>query len=262
LDQMEYPMMVNDAPYDKVDDDIELTDHEIFHTMFPFYMGINETKYAWMDEGWATIGEWTISHIIDNKITDLYAIDTYEGDAGKEDDVPITTLSTQLSSTASYQNNSYSKPALGYLYVKDMLGDELFYKGLHYYIAQWHGKHPMPYDFFNCMNTGSGINLNWFWKSWFFDRGFPDLSITKVSAEKNKYTVLITSIGTKPVPVDIIVTYRDGSTQLIHESIAAWKNGNKTYQMSFTAKKRVKQITLGTGYDPDINKVDNVWMEK
>ena len=61
LDQMEYPMMVNDNPVEDRAESIELTDHEIFHTMFPFYMGINETKYAWMDEGWATIGEWIIS---------------------------------------------------------------------------------------------------------------------------------------------------------------------------------------------------------
>ena len=52
----------------------------------------------------------------------------------------------------SYFLNSYPKPGMGYLYVKDMLGDELFTKALHYYIQQWHGKHPMPLDFFNCMN--------------------------------------------------------------------------------------------------------------
>jgi len=263
LDQMEYPMMVNDAPYEKAADDIELTDHEIFHTMFPFYMGVNETKYGWMDEGWATIGEWLISHIIDDKITDLYAIDSYQGDAGKEDDVPIMTLSTQLSSQVSYENNSYPKPALGYLYIKDMLGDELFTKALHYYIAQWHGKHPMPYDFFNCMNTGSEMNLNWFWKSWFFERGVPDLAITKVSSQKNQYTVTITNVGNKPIPVDLTVYYRDGTTKLIHQSIAVWKNGNKTYIANFTtSNKKVQKITLGTGYDPDVNMADNVWEAK
>jgi hypothetical protein len=261
LDQMEYPMMVNDAPYDKAEDDIELTDHEIFHSMFPFYMGINETKYAWMDEGWATIGEWEISPVIDPKITDLYAISNYEGNAGKEEDPPIITLSTHLDGV-SYMTDSYPKPALGYLYAKDILGDALFYKGLHYYIAKWHGKHPMPYDFFNCMNTGSGVNLNWFWKSWFFDDGVPDQAISKVSIIKKQYTVTITNIGTKPVPIDLNVYYADGSTQLIHQSVACWKNGNKTVIVPFTAKKRVEKMVLGTGYDPDVNKVDNYWTAK
>jgi Peptidase family M1 domain len=258
LDQMEYPMMVNDAPYEKVNDDIELTDHEIFHAMFPFYMGINETKYAWMDEGWATIGEWVISAVIDPEITDLYAINDYENIAGKEEDLPIITLSTQLDGK-SYVTNSYPKPALGYLYIRDMLGDELFTKALHYYIAQWRGKHPMPYDFFNCINTGSGINLNWFWKSWFFDQGIPDQALSKVSIVKKQYTVTITNIGTKPVPVDLTVFYNDGSTQLIHQSIACWKNGNKTVILSFIAKKRVQKLVLGTGYDADADKSNNVW---
>ena len=261
LDQMEYPMMVNDAPYQKAEDDIELTDHEIFHTMFPFYMGINETKYAWMDEGWATIGEWTISHIIDPKITDLYAINDYETNAGKEEDAPIATLSTHLDGI-SYMINSYPKPALGYLYVKDMLGDEVFTKALHYYIAQWHGKHPMPYDFFNCMNTAAGVNLNWFWKSWFFDQGAPDLAIAKVAIAKKQYTVTVSNNGTKPVPVDLNISYTDGSAQLLHQSIACWKSGNKTVTLNFTAKKRVSKLVLGTGYDADANKADNVWFAK
>lgn len=259
LDQMEYPMMVNDAPYQKAEDDIELTDHEIFHTMFPFYMGINETKYAWMDEGWATLGEWLISSIIDPKITDLYAINNYEATAGKEEDPAIMTLSTHLEGIA-YQNNSYPKPALGYLYVKDMLGGPLFTKALHYYIAQWHGRHPMPYDFFNCINTGSGVNLNWFWKAWFFDPGVPDLAITRVSQGKKLCTVVITNVGTKPVPIDLTVYFHDGSVEHHHQSVAGWKSGNKTFTLSFIAKHRVEKLILGNGYDPDVNKADNVWV--
>ena len=249
LDQMEYPMMVNDAPYEKAEDDIELTDHEIFHSMFPFYMGVNETKYAWMDEGWATIGEWQISSYIDPKITDLYAIADYERNAGKEEDLPIMTLSTHQDGI-SYTTNSYPKPALGYLYLKDMLGDALFTKAIHYYIEEWHGKHPMPYDFFNCMNTGSGINLNWFWKSWFFDDGVPDQAITKVNLYKRQYTVTVTNIGTKPVPVDLVITYRDGTTQALHQSIACWQNGNKTILLHFTGKKRIRQLVFGERLRP------------
>jgi aminopeptidase N len=142
-------------------------------------MGINETKYGWMDEGWATIGEWLISPMIDTTIDDDYGIKSYEDHAGSEVDVPITTLTTLQNGSAMFLN-SYVKPGLGYLYVKDYLGEDLFTKALHYYITQWQGKHPIPNDFFNCINTGSGKNLNWFWKSWFFDGGVPDLAIKDV----------------------------------------------------------------------------------
>ncbi|MBW4890108.1 M1 family metallopeptidase [Mucilaginibacter sp. HMF5004] len=259
LDQMEYPMMVNDNPLDKMEDEIELTDHEIFHTMFPFYMGINETKYGWMDEGWATIGEWVISPIINPTIVDDYAIESYESNAGKEDDVPIITLTPQLAGV-SFLTNSYPKPGLGYMYVKDMLGDALFTKALHYYIEQWHGKHPMPYDFFNCMNTGSGMNLNWFWKNWFFDNGAPDQAITKVTVTNKKdYQVIITNIGTKMVPVDLTVHYINGTTKKIHRDVSCWKNGNKAIAINFMAEKTVLKIDLGGTYDPDVNKKDNTY---
>lgn len=261
LDQMEYPMMVNDNPEEKVFDAVTLTDHEIFHTMFPFYMGINETKYGWMDEGWATIGEWVISPLIDPTIVDNFAITPYENVAGKEADQPIITLTTQLSGP-SFEPDSYGKPGLGYYYVRDLLGDELFTKALHHYIAQWHGKHPMPFDFFNCINTASGQNLNWFWKRWFFDTGTPDLAISKVVLQRSTYTIIITNIGTKPIPIDLTMYYNDGTTELVHESINAWRSGNKTFTINHLSQKRIKKMVLGTTYDPDINKENNVWQAK
>lgn len=261
LDQMEYPMMVNDNPLPNENDEIELTDHEIFHTMFPFYMGTNETKYGWMDEGWATIGEWTISPIIDPKIVDGYGVEAVEKSAGNEDDMPIMTLTPGLTGISEF-TDSYPKPAMGYLYVKDMLGDALFTKALHYYIENWHGKHPMPYDFFNCMNTGANVNMNWFWKAWFFDGGVPDQAISNVLKLQGKYKVIITNVGTKPVPVDLTIYYQDGTTQLMHRSIIVWKNGNKTCDLILNADKPITKLVLGATYDADSNKANNVWVMK
>jgi hypothetical protein len=260
LDQMEYPMMVNDNPLENEEDEIELTDHEIFHTMFPFYMGINETKYGWMDEGWATIGEWLISPMIDTSIKDYYGMENYNHYASYDFDMPITTLSTQESGT-NYFLNSYPKPAMGYLYIKDFLGDELFTKALHYYIQQWHGKHPMPLDFFNCMNTGSGKNLNWFWKKWFFDSGAPDLAISNAKQSGSKTTITVVMKGSKPVPIHLTVFYKDGSTQKLHETIGVWENATST-NITFTAAKAISKIVLGDVHDADINMHNNVFKMK
>lgn len=260
LDQMEYPMMVNDNPVETRDDAITLTDHEIFHTMFPFYMGTNETKYGWMDEGWATIGEWLISSIIDPKLKDDYGIAPYAGMAATEIDVPITTLSTQQTDRAFFLN-SYPKPGLGYLYAKDLLGDELFTKALHHYIRTWHGKHPMPYDFFNAMNAGAGRNLNWFWQRWFFDGGYPDLAIQSVTKQAGGYDVLVEAKGTKPVPVDLTITFADGSTQQAHRSVAVWETA-RTVTVNIPGDKAVKQVKLGSTLVPDSYPQDNVWTGK
>lgn len=260
LDQMEYPMMVNDNPVEDRAESIELTDHEIFHTMFPFYMGINETKYGWMDEGWATIGEWIISPMIDSSIVDEYGVAGYERSAGNEIDLPIATLTTQLNGTSMFIN-SYPKPAMGYLYVKDMLGDELFFKGLHNYFRNWNGKHPMPFDFFNSMNAGSGKNLDWFWKRWFFDDGIPDLAIERVLEKGKLKQINVQSIGTKPVPVDITIQYKDGSFEKIHRSVAVWEKGNSHIQVYTNSYKKIQSVKLGSTYIPDVNKKDNIYLK-
>jgi hypothetical protein len=257
LDQMEYPMMVNDNPVESREESITLTDHEVFHTMFPFYMGTNETKYAWMDEGWATIGEWLLSTYIDSSIVDTYGVMPTERHLGTESDLPIMTLSTE--NNAAYFTNAYPEPAMGYLFVKDLLGDSLFTKALHYYISQWNGKHPIPYDFFNCMNTGSGKNLNWFWKRWFFDGGFADLAITSVAKKGKGYTITVASKGSKPVPVDLTITYTDNSISKLHRTIAVWEKGATTVSIPLTTTKTIRQVVLGSTWVPDADKKDNVY---
>ncbi len=258
LDQMEYPMMVNDNPLEDRTESIELTDHEIFHTMFPFYMGINETKYGWMDEGWATIGEWLISPMIDSTIEDDYGVERYARSAGTEADLPIVTLTTQESGLTMFIN-SYPKPAMGYLFVKDMLGDEVFYKGLHRYFRDWNGKHPLPNDFFYSMNAGSGVNLNWFWKRWFFDAGVPDLAIANVSNNKREKSILVEMKGTKPVPVDLTLTFTDGSQQKLHRTIAVWEKGATSVEVKLTTDKTIKEINLGSVHVPDADGKNNKW---
>jgi hypothetical protein len=256
LDEQEYPMMVNDESLKVRANTINLTDHEIFHTMFPFYMGTNETKYGWMDEGWATLGEWLLTSIIDTAVVDTWSIDNYEKIAGTEADLPVITITTQEYGETFF-NNSYPKPAFAYMFLKDMLGDKVFYKGLHKYIGDWHGRHPMPYDFFNSMNAGTGINLNWFWKRWFFDSGTPDMAVGKFTDGKKEKTIVVELKGEKPLPIDLTILFTDGSVQKIHRTAGVWEQGNKTVEIKFVSSKAVKEITLGSTYVPDVNRNDN-----
>lgn len=261
LDQMEYPMMVNDNPVSHREDAITLTDHEIFHTMFPFYMGINETKYAWMDEGWATIGEWLISPMIDSTIVDEYGVGPTGSTSGTKDDTPIMTLTTNLKGAGSFTNN-YPKPGFGYLFVKDYLGDELFTKALHHYIATWQGKHPMPYDFFYSMNAGAGKNLDWFWKRWFFEDGVMDMAVKNVVKTSDGYTIDIENKSNKPLPVDLIFTYEDGSTSTQHYTIGIWEKGDRLFKTTLKTTKKVNQVVMKSSHVPDKDRSDNTFMLK
>ncbi|WP_316748879.1 M1 family metallopeptidase [Pedobacter gandavensis] len=257
LDQMEYPMMVNDNPVAKRQDAITLTVHEIFHTMFPFYMGINETKYAWMDEGWATIGEWLIGPMIDTTMVDDYGIAPTAMSSGSKDDTPIVTLSTELKGAGTF-TNSYPKPGLGYLFVKDYLGDELFLKALHHYITLWNGKHPTPYDFFNSMNEGSGKNLDWFWKRWFFEEGVTDLALQGMNKTADGYEFTVRNKSNKPLPIDLKITFTDGSSTNIHKSIGVWENGDEKVIIKVVTDKKFAKAVLGSALVPDKDKSDNV----
>lgn len=256
LDQMEYPMMANDRTLSKRTDVITLTTHEIFHTMFPFYMGINETKYAWMDEGWATIGEWLIAPMIEPTMVDEFGVVPTATSSGTEDDVPIMTTSTELGDVSSF-TDSYPKPAMGYLFVKDYLGDALFTKSLHHYISKWQGKHPTPYDFFYSMNEGSGKNLNWFWKRWFFETGVVDMALTAADKTAGGYTIQVTNKSNKPLPIDLLLTYTDGTTEKVHQHIGIWELGAKQVSIKVKTTKALKKVVMGSTFVPDKDPSDN-----
>jgi len=263
---MEYPMMVNDSQFgDPVFAQL-VQDHEVAHTYFPFYMGINETRYAYMDEGWATTFEYLIGIAEHGKqaADDFYKkfrVDQYINDKSAEEDQPVISMSDQVSG-AGYGNNSYGKASLSYLALKDMLGDDLFKKALHTYMTNWNGKHPIPWDYFNSMNAGAGQNLNWFFQNWFFTNNYLDLSITKVTPAKGKSTVAVKNVGGFAIPFDVVVTYTDGKADTIHQTPAVWKANQKEVNITVNTTKKITSISLDNGIYVDATPKDNVWEAK
>ena len=257
LDAMEYPMMVNDLPFEK-SEAVEFTAHEIFHALFPFFVGTNESKYSFMDEGWATFAEFTLAAEIKPGSADGYDIGDVSKSAGTDQDVPIMTLTPQLYGKARFSDKDL-KPALALRYLREMLRDKVFITALKYYIDQWKGRHPTPYDFFNCMNTGAGRNLDWFWKNWFFEKYVPDLAIAKVSHQQQNYSVAIANLGTEMVPVHLNVYYRDGTVETVNRDISCWEKGEKSVTLKLIAKRDVEKMVLGDGFDVDVDLGNNVW---
>ncbi|MBA3647098.1 MAG: M1 family metallopeptidase [Chitinophagales bacterium] len=264
LDEMEYPMMVNDNSTDSRKDMVQLTSHEIFHSYFPFYMGINETKYAWMDEGWATIGESIISPMLNEPEDEgIFMREKYETIAGTDDEVPMITNS-ELQTQVSYSTNSYGKPGIFYWTLQNLLGDEIFFRALHEYINRWHGKHPVPYDFFNTFNDVSAQDLSWFFKPWFFESGYPDLTIKEVSKIESgslnaseKWNVLIERKGSIPVPVYLEFILQNNAIVKFNSTAAIWQDGKKEFTVEEQLPGKLKEIKLGNSFIPDTNKKDN-----
>jgi len=263
---MEFPMMVNDSNFgDPVFAQL-VQDHEVAHTYFPFYMGINETRYAYMDEGWATTFEYLIGIAEHGKqaADDFYKkfrVNDYINDKSTEEDQPVISMSDQVSG-AGYGNNSYGKASLSYLALKDMLGDATFKKALHHYMNTWNGKHPIPWDYFNSMNTGSGQNLNWFFQNWFFTNNYLDLAIAKVATAKGKSLVTVKNVGGFAIPFDVEVIYADGKKETIHQTPAVWKVNQKEAVINVPSAKKITSVTLDNGIYVDATPKDNVYVVK
>ena len=262
-DQMEYPMMVNDNPTESRKDAVQLTTHEIMHSYFPFFMGTNETQYAWMDEGWATIGESVISPLMGEPEDEgIFSKTRYEFISGSDKDVPLIT-NTKLYQDAAYAANSYGKAGLCYYVLQDMLGDSLYFKALHHYMNNWNGKHPVPYDFFYSFNAGSGKDLNWFWNKWFFGWEYPDLAIKSVLKNQSGIKITIENIGGLPVPVYLDVELKSGKHEIVKLTAEAWKTGNKDVNIAIKNPIHfIQSLKVGNEFIPEKNKKDNSWKNK
>ncbi|ALW85146.1 aminopeptidase [Hymenobacter sedentarius] len=256
---MEYPMMVNDSPQKDPKFGQFVQDHEIAHTYFPFYMGINESRYAFMDEGWATTFERLINTSENgaaaaDEFYKKFRVNRWINDPSSAQDLPIITPSSELRS--GYGNNAYGKPSLSYFALKDMLGDALFKKCLHTYMDRWHGKHPIPWDYFNSMSSAAGQDLSWFFNNWFFSNNYIDLAVAPVSGT----TITVQNIGGFAVPFDVAVEYADGSKETLHQSPAVWQANPK--QATLTVAKAVKWVTVQGGIFMDANEKDNTWAQR
>jgi len=259
---MEFPGMANDegVPGEmmsqwmgkKVDDfeaNYGLSLHEMCHMYFPFMMGINEKRYAWMDEGMASFSEYFISNEEDGN--------------GREFDQPglgslnISPIMVPSYLIANSGTNSYTIGSASYISLYNLLGKNLFTKCLGVYMNDWKHKHPTPYDFMNTFNRASGQDLNWFWKQWYFDWGYMDIGIKDFSNN----TLIVENAGGRPLPFKIIVTYKDGSTEKLPVNPSVWKDSSE-YTKKFDGKKEISGIKLKIEGGIDALATNNTWPAK
>jgi len=256
---METPMMCNNGKSPSRAGQIGVTLHEIAHTYFPFYMGTNERKYAWMDEGWATF-------LTPELVKRLEDQGGYRSDdsqmlsfmLGNENLLPLVTPS-YAAKTQGYSIMAYQQPAAAYNILRDFLGDELFRKALQEYMNLWNGKHPIPYDFFFTFDRIAGEDLSWFWKPWFFESGWADLAITSAQKTTDGYEVLVNNGGNYPVPIDLKITFDDNTEETLHKTASVWKKGEKGISIPLDTEKKIKKLELDRLLGPDSNSSNNVF---
>ncbi|GAB3198354.1 hypothetical protein ABID22_000556 [Pontibacter aydingkolensis] len=155
--------------------------HEVGHNFFPMIINSDERQWTWMDEGLNTFMQYLTEQEWDKNYPSRRGepanIVEYMKSA-KNTQVPIMTNSE---SVLQFGNNAYGKPATALNVLREtVMGRELFDYAFKEYSTRWAFKHPMPADFFRTMEDASGVDLDWFWRGWFYTTDHTDISIENV----------------------------------------------------------------------------------
>jgi hypothetical protein len=244
---METPMMANNGQ-----PGTGVTIHEMFHTYFPMYVRINEKRFAWMDEGWASFNDEYIERRYFDEDTSLFITNyaNLTSTLGSLSDLPLIT-STQFMDDSNYGYASYPLPAFIYNMLHHHLGEELFRNCYRTYIERWAEKSPTPYDFFYTFEDVSGQDLSWLWKPWFFSYGNVDVMIEDF--ENGKLTIV--NGGNRPVPVVVSVGYEDGSSYMDDMPASVWK-GQSSISIDIPNSDAVSELSVNESM-PDASIMDN-----
>ncbi len=253
---MEFPMIVNNGSSQRRSGAVGLTAHEAAHQYFPFYIGINEEKYGWMDEGMAVFLPYNFEITEGEYNPKIRSINFYERYAGMEMEMPMI-VPTYLLTDLSERIAIYTRPGIAYDILYDALGKELFDECLHEYMKRWKGKHPLPYDFFFTFNEVSGKDLSWYWKPWFFERGYPDLAIKNASFRNGILEVTIEKVGIIPTPVELTIANEDNSIIKINETAVIWEDNQNTAVIKREISVKPVSVTLGSNTIPDSDRSNN-----
>jgi hypothetical protein len=188
---MEYPMITFNGPRTIWHEDgtrtytlaekrflIGVVIHEVGHNYFPMIVNSDERQWTWMDEGLNSYLDGVAGREWDPQIP--WGVEPRDIVEYMKSDVQVPVM-TQSDSVLKLGPNAYTKPAVALNILREtIMGRELFDFAFKEYSTRWKNKRPTPSDFFRTMEEASGIDLDWFWRGWFYTTDHVDISIDKV----------------------------------------------------------------------------------
>ena len=187
---MEYPMICfnggrpeKDGTYDQGTRDgmISVIIHEVGHNFFPMIINSDERQWTWMDEGLNTFVQYLAEKEYDRNYPTRRGparniVDYMRGDKSK-----MSPIMTNSESIYAFGNNAYGKPATALNILREtVMGRELFDYAFKEYCRRWAFRHPTPDDFFRTMEDASAVDLDWFWRGWFYGTDHCDMNLKDV----------------------------------------------------------------------------------
>ncbi|GAB7256343.1 M1 family metallopeptidase [uncultured Polaribacter sp.] len=262
---------------------IKVTIHEVGHNFFPMIVNSDERQWTWMDEGLNSYMEMLaeLDYDKDFPITRGYPKNIVRYMAG--DQSRIAPIMSKGDNVYSFGNNAYGKPATALWILREtIMGKELFDHAFKTYAKRWKFKHPTPADFFRTMEDASGVDLDWFWRGWFYTTDVTDIGIKEVkkfyaedanentinfiqdksagltikkpksAKQKYFYEVTYNKPGGLVMPIIIELTYADGTKEKKTYPAQIWRYNDKEVTKAIHSDKQITKIVI----DPDLETAD------
>ena len=156
--------------------------HEIGHNFFPMIINSDERQWTWMDEGLNTFVQYLTEQEFERNYPSRRGPPVNMIEYMKGDKTGIVPIMTNSESILQFGNNAYGKPATALNILREtIMGRELFDYAFKTYSERWAFKHPTPADFFRTMEDASAVDLDWFWRGWFYTNDHVDISLDEVN---------------------------------------------------------------------------------
>jgi hypothetical protein len=216
---MEYPMCTLIVGEISLDGLVGVMAHEVAHSWYQGVLASNESLYPWIDEGFTDFASAeSEAHLYNTPPGETHR-GSYRGyftliKRGLQE--PISQHSDHYNTNTAYSTAAYSMGTVFLHQLKYIVGEDAFYKGMRQYYNSWKFKHPEPNDFIRVMEKVSGMELKWYMSYWVNTTKHIDYGIRTVVEENGSTFVSLERVGEFPMPVDLVVTYKDGHKELYY----------------------------------------------
>jgi len=283
---MEYAMCTLVLGEGKLNGFVGLIAHEMGHSWFQHVLASNESKHPWMDEGFVSyLEDLGVNSISDKKQENPFfgAYSSYNNMANSGKEQPLSTHGDRFDLNKLYNTSSYSKGELFLTQLIYLIGKENLEKTLKQYYKEFQFKHPTPNDIKRTAERVSGANLDWYLTDWTESTNTIDYGIKNVEEKDNTSTITLERIGRMPMPIDVLVEYKDGTKESFYIPLRmmnfekgnptpqikrevlndwAWSNPNYVFNLQ-KPTSTIKKITLDpSGLMADVKTENNTFENK
>ena len=258
------------------------TVHEFAHSWFQQLLGTNESQYPWMDEGFTSYISTMAQQSIAGKQSVNPFVGSYRGynylvESGKEQ--PMSTHGDRFEYNMAYSIASYTKGSLFLSQLGYLIGAENLQKTLNRYYDEWKFKHPSPNDFIRVAEKVSGAELSWYLNDWTNTTNTIDYAVKDITTKENVSIVNLERKGIMPMPLDVVVSYTDGTEETFYVPLAMmnwqkpaeanskrtvlkdWSWGATNYSLELShSKDEIAKVEIDpSGLMADIHRDNNVY---